>query len=155
MKKELTYLSFLQREEEKYMEAQKAYNLSDLYIQKADVCKTVEEIYELQTAKITDYTKHMKKIHAHNIRNSNTDQVSMSRPVLKALDYIYYHLHKKICLEDVSKASGVSPNYLNSLFGKEKGISIQKYICFIRVFRSITDITPRQFAKRYFRTHNR
>ena len=251
MEKELTYLSFLQREEEKYhhsydeellqyeylrvgdlrsveeskrmfrsgitgklsndplrdkkylfvasatlacrfaieggMEAQKAYNMSDLYIQKADLCKTIEEIYELQTAMISDYTKQMKKTRACDTDRPGDGQISMSRPVWKAMDYIYYHLHEKICLDDVAQASGVSPNYLNSLFSKEKGISIQKYICskrieaaknmllyseyseteiseflafsspshFIRVFRKYTGMTPRQYAKRYYRTHNR
>lgn len=197
MKKELTYLSFLQREEGKYhhsydeellqyeylrdgdlrsveeskrlfrtgiagklsddplrdkkylfvasitlacrfaieggMEARKAYNLSDLYIQRADVCKTVEEVYELQTAMITDYTNRMKKIHAHKTNRSDMDQSYLSRPVWKAMDYIYYHLHEKICLENVAEASGISPNYLNSLFKKEKGLSIQKYICAKRI----------------------
>ena len=103
------------------------------------------------------------------------------------MDYIYYHLHERIRLEDVADASGLSPNYLNSLFRKKKGISIQKYICskrieaaknmllysdyseteiseflafsspshFIRVFRKHTGMTPRQYAKRYYRTHNR
>lgn len=172
------------------MEAQRAYNLSDLYIQKVDLCKTVDEVYELHTAMFTDYTEQMKKQHAHRIEKAEQDhsnQSALPRPVWKAMDYIYYHLHEKICLEDVADASGLSPNYLNSLFSREKGISIQRYIClkrieaaknmllysdyseteisaflafsspshFIRVFRKHTGMTPRQYAKRYYRTHNR
>lgn len=200
MNKELTYLSFLQREEEKYhhtydeellqyeylrdgdlrsveeskrlfrtgiagklsndplrdkkylfvasttlacrfaieggMEAQNAYNLSDLYIQKADLCRTVEEVYELQTEMITDYTKQLKMIHGRKAMREADGQIdssTMSRPVWKAMDYIYYHLHEKIRLEDVAHAAGLSPNYLNSLFSREKGMSISKYICSKRI----------------------
>lgn len=51
------------------MEAQTAYNLSDLYIQKADRCRSVDEVCELQTAMITDYTEQLRKIHARESEN--------------------------------------------------------------------------------------
>jgi AraC-like DNA-binding protein len=200
MKTELTYLSFLQREEEKYhhtydeellqyeylrdgdmraveeskrlfrsgitgklsddplrdkkylfvaastlacrfaieggMEAQTAYNISDLYIQKADKCHSIDEVYTLHTDMIADYTKLLKIIHDRSAKDSASsacEKTAVSPPVLRAIDYIYYHLHEKITLSDIASIVGLSPNYLNSLFQKEKGISIQKYISSKRI----------------------
>ena len=120
------------------MDAQNAYNTSDLYIQKMDLCSSVEEVFELQTAMIEEYTAEMAKLHAREKDESAIDAESqesygISRPLWKAMDYIYYHLHEKISLSEVGEAAGVSPNYLNYLFKKEKGITIQKYICSKRI----------------------
>ena len=44
------------------------------------------------------------------------------------MDYIYYHLHEKITLQTLAEAVGLTPNYLASLFKKEKGVTVQQYI---------------------------
>lgn len=114
------------------MEAQTAYNLSDLYIQKMDDCRLVQEVFDLQTAMITDFTQKMAQLHASETvggpDSGNTHSSNISKPLWLAMDYIYYHLHTKITLEDVGNAASLSPNYLNSLFKKEKGMTIQQYI---------------------------
>ena len=116
------------------MEAQEAYNLSDLYIQKMDLLKTVDSIFEHQTEMITDFTTRMS--HIHSVRNSSdheTVDVNISEPVLKVMDYIYYHLHMPMTVASIGDAIGYSPNYLNSLFKKEKGLTISEYIRMQRV----------------------
>lgn len=80
----------------------------------------------------------MAKIHARQKDESTGDakpdeSYGISRPLWKAMDYIYYHVHEKITLNEVGEAAGISPNYLNHLFKKEKGITIQKYICAKRI----------------------
>jgi AraC-like DNA-binding protein len=54
--------------------------------------------------------------------------LNVSEPVLKAMDYIYYHLHMPMTIASVASSTGYSPNYLNSLFRKEKGTTISEYI---------------------------
>lgn len=111
------------------MNAQLAYNLSDLYIQKMDHLNSVDDIYKLHTEMITDYTDRMSNIKA--IRDSMLLEISganVSEPVYKAMDYIYYHLHMPMTIASVAASIGYSSNYLNSLFKKEKGITITEYI---------------------------
>ena len=115
------------------MEAQSAYNLSDLYIQRMDRCRTVPEVYALQTGMIEDFTRRMAAVHAEKkeglfATEGPAGEPTVSRPVWEAIDYIYYHLHTKIRLAEVGAAVGVSPNHLNVLFKREKGLTIQQYI---------------------------
>ena len=165
------------------MEAQSAYNLSDLYIQKMDTLKTIDEVYELQTDMITDFTSKLKELHRSDTVTLSDNEIN--RPVYKVMDYIFYHLHEKITLADISAHVHMSPNYLNSLFRKEIGCTIQRYIrdkrimtaknmllysdysesaiseflafsstsYFIKIFHEMTGITPREYQRKYFRKH--
>ena len=96
-----------------------AYNLSDIYIQQVDKCSSVSEIYELHTTMISDFTERMAFIH---------QQGNISKAVKKSMDFIYYHLHEKITLNDIAKSVSLTPTYLASLFKKEKGLTVQEYI---------------------------
>lgn len=107
------------------IEAQEAYNMSDNFIQRMDRLDTIEDIYELQTEMIKSFTLMVKRSKS---KKNPSDISYVSRQVLEAMDYIYYHLHERITVEDVASAVSLSPNYLNHLFSKEKGQSIQKYI---------------------------
>ena len=107
------------------IEAQEAYNMSDNFIQRMDRLDTIEDIYELQTEMIKTFTLKVKNSKS---KKKPSDISYVSRQVLEAMDYIYYHLHERITVEDVASAVSLSPNYLNHLFSKEKGLSIQKYI---------------------------
>lgn len=111
------------------IDAMEAYNISDLYIQKMDLCRSVDEVYELQTEMITTFTNRLAEVRKESRSDNTSDDIpGVSRQVSEAMDYIYYNLHTKLTLEDIASVAGASPNYLNSLFKKEKGITIQKYI---------------------------
>ena len=107
------------------IEAQVAYNMSDNFIQSMDKLDTIEDIYELQTEMIKSFTLKVKK---NKSKKNPSDISDVSRQVWEAMDYIYFHMHERITVEDVASAVSLSPNYLNHLFAKEKGQSIQKYI---------------------------
>ena len=166
------------------IEAQEAYNISDSFIQRMDRLNTVEDIFELQTEMMNEFTIKVKKVKSKRNQSENSD---ISRQVWEAMDYIYYHLHERITVEDVASAVSLSPNYLNHLFVKEKGQSIQKYISarkidaaknmlqysdysvtqiaailayssvshFISSFKKATGSTPRDFSLKNFRKHDR
>lgn len=158
------------------MEAETAYNLSDLYIQQADKCTSILEVQELQTEMIIDFTKRMAV---------EKNKVIFSKPILLCIDYIYYNLHTSITVKDLAKNVDMTPTYLSYLFKKETGISISVYIKnkrveaaknmlkysnytyidisnylsfsshshFIKIFKQHTGYTPKEYRKRFFR-HN-
>lgn len=113
------------------LDAQEAYTMSDLFIQHLDSCHTVEEVEEHQTLMIIEFTQRMADLH---ISGSAPDAPlsgqnrAFTKSVIECMDYIYYHLHEKITLQTLADAVGLTPNYLASLFKKEKGVTVQQYI---------------------------
>lgn len=101
------------------MEVSAAYSLSDFYIQKADRCKTPEEVAKLHPAMCEDYTKRMRNLRKKKI---------CSRHIVECLDYIYDHLHTRITVENLAALIGISPAYLSRLFKKETGMTVSDYI---------------------------
>jgi len=101
------------------MEHDKAYNLSDLYINKADVCKTFSQINKLHKEMVLDYAFRMKKLGTNKV---------YSKHIVKCINYIYDHLHEKITLDKTAAFLGISEEYLSRLFKKETGMTMGEYV---------------------------
>lgn len=113
------------------LDAQEAYNMSDLFIQRMDSCRSVAEVDEQQTQMIIGFTERMAELHSsgREIRTTPSGEPrAFSKPVAECTDYIYYHLHEKITLLSLANAVGLTPNYLAALFKKEMGVTVQQYI---------------------------
>lgn len=98
---------------------EKAYTLSDLFIQKMDRTETVSGILALHNEMVIDFTERMRKIRKENIYSIH---------VIKAMDYIYIHLHEKIKISQIAEELSLDRSYLSSLFSAETGMSIHQYI---------------------------
>ncbi len=155
------------------MDTERAYNISDLYIQKMDTLQSVEEVKTLHADMLAFYTREMAKLDKVNV---------YSKPVVLCIDYIYNHLHEAIRTEDLAEQVGLNRSYLSTLFKKETGQTVSGYILskrmeaaknmlkfsdysyaeiasilafssqshFIRAFRAQTGYTPKEFRNKYF-----
>jgi AraC-like DNA-binding protein len=101
-----------------------AYTLSDIYIRQADVCTGENEIHELHKKTVFDFAKKMKELRK---------LPAISRPIIKATDYIYDHLQEKISLDEIAAAAGISKGYLCDLFKKETSMTVHMYTTKLRV----------------------
>lgn len=101
------------------MNREKAYNLSDLFIQKMDSLQTIQEISILHNEMIIDFTRRMK-----NERKESAYSVH----VVRAVEYIYIHLHDNIKTSQIAEALNISRSYLSQLFHDEMGIQLHEYI---------------------------
>ena len=101
------------------MDFEKAYNASDLYIQKVDTLHSIDEISKLHNEMVTYFTKNVAKAKKDNI---------LSKPIIECIDYIYYHLNENISIKLLAKHVALNPSYLSTLFKKETGESIANYI---------------------------
>lgn len=157
------------------MDAERAYNISDLYILKMDTLQTVDEVKALHTEMFAFYTGEMAALDRARI---------YSKPIVLCMDYIYNHLYETIRTDTLARQVGLNRSYLSTLFKKETGQSIAAYILskrmaaaqnmlrftdytyaeiaailafssqshFIRTFRSQTGYTPKAFRNQFFRT---
>ena len=156
------------------MDSETAYNTSDLYIGRADRCRTVDEVLALHREMFQYFTDHMAGLKKAPV---------IARPVLQCMDYIDAHLHEKLGVEALAEQVGLSQSYLSTLFKKETGVAVSEYILkrrietaqnmllysdfsaaqissflafssqsyFIQTFRRITGMTPREYQSRNFR----
>ena len=156
------------------MEHDLAYSMSDYYIQKGDLCKTIDDITALRNRMVFDYCKKMKQ---------QTTAEIYSKQVVLAIDYIYENLEKPISVKGIADSIGINETYLSKLFKRETGISVSAYIrqrrietaekmllysdlsydeiaetlCFssqshfTKVFKEVTGTTPKVYRDRNFR----
>lgn len=153
------------------MTPEEAYNLSDIFIMKADECTTEDQVHGIHSEMIESYTRHMRVV-----LNSGV----YSKQIVKAIDYISEHLHSRIMIEDAANYLDISPAYLSRLFKSETGVPFSEYVnrkkaeeaanlmlyseysdteisnlfgfssqsYFIKVFRKFIGVTPKEYKKR-------
>jgi AraC-like DNA-binding protein len=156
------------------MDAETTYSLSDLYIQRADSCKSKEELGKLHREMTLDFASRMRKLQKEKI---------YSKHVVRCIEYIYDHLHEKISIKDLAQETGLHENYLSHLFKQEMGVTILQYIqnkkleqaeyrlkhtdssileisndlnfssqsYFIQIFKKKNGKTPKEYRNDYFR----
>ena len=156
------------------MDYEAAYTLSDIYIQKADLCKSTDEIAKLHKKMIYEYVDRMS-----DARTAKAKSLS----IVLCLDYIYNHLHSPVHIKDLANIANLNPTYLSTLFKKEMNVTITAYIqakrieaaknmlkfstyssvdisnylgfnshsYFIKVFKQQVGMTPNEYSKKYFR----
>lgn len=101
------------------LDAETAFNLSDLYIRRIDRCRSTEEIRRLHRELIGDYADRMHAL---------PSRPGYSRPIQRCTEYIHTRLHQRISVGELCAVSGLSRAYLSRLFLKETGITIGQYI---------------------------
>jgi Response regulator containing CheY-like receiver domain and AraC-type DNA-binding domain len=106
------------------MEAERAYNISDLYILKMDRLESVDAVKTLHAEMFAFYAREIAELDKKNI---------YSKPIVLCLDYIYEHLHEPIRLAHLAGFTGHNASYLSTLFQKEMGIPISDYILSKRI----------------------
>ncbi len=158
------------------MEMEAAYNLSDMYIQRADKAKSVDEFDSLHFEMVNDFNDRMKKIKRGSI---------YSKPVSWTIDYITDNLHNKMTLSEAAEKAKITPQYLSKLFLKEVGVNFKEYIInkkveeaenmlkysdfspieignilnfsshshFINCFKKQVGMTPKEYQNKFFRVN--
>lgn len=106
------------------MEAEKAYNASDLFIQRCDRALTVAELYDLHLEMTEYFTKQVAAARKTSL---------YSKPVSRCMEHIQNHLHEQITVRELAEMVKLNESYLSVLFKREAGISISEYVITKRV----------------------
>lgn len=156
------------------MDAEKAYNASDLYIRKYDKSSSVDELYLLHREMIEYYVKAV---------SAAKKEAVYSKQIILCMDYIQLHLHEAIVVRELAEMVGLNESYLSTLFKRETGVTLTEYVIlkrmeaaenmlkysgfslseisdilnfssyshFARTFRKYYDTSPKEYRNRYFR----
>ena len=114
------------------MDSEKAYNASDLFIQRCDKAKSIDELLHMH-AEVTEYfTRQVAAAKKASI---------YSKPVIECISYINTHLHETIAVSDLAELVKLNASYLSVLFKRQVGTSISvsrppKICCACQTFRS-------------------
>ncbi len=106
------------------MPQEEAYNLSDLFIRRADRCRAVSETEALNDEMSLEFARRMKKLHG---------QPKLSPAVRRTVNFICDELGSRISVQELSERTGYDRSYLAVLFKKETGMTISQYILHKRI----------------------
>ena len=155
------------------MDAETAYNTSDMYIRKLDQCLAAEEVMDLHREMFSFFTAKMA-----GTRKENT----FTRAVAESIEYIDSNLHTPVRIGEVAEHVNLSPGYFSVLFRRETGETFQDYVLrrrietarnmlrysdytsteiseilafssqsyFISCFRKAVGMTPSEYRRRFY-----
>lgn len=102
-----------------------AYSLSDIYIMKLENAK--DEATLTYISKDAEY-KYTMMVHEIKTNQLGSHEIVRNPRINKCKDYIFEHLHEKICVNEIAYELDMNPKYLSDLFKHCEGISITEYI---------------------------
>jgi len=102
---------------------EKAYQLSDHYIQGVEQLKQIDDLY--------NYILNIGLSFIHEVQT--VERANVLPVITKVQDYIIKHLHQDLTIPQIANAVEVSPSYLMKLFKNSQGMTIGAYISHQRI----------------------
>lgn len=96
-----------------------AYTLADIYIRKADKCKSYNGVIKLMQEMQLDFAERMQEIKKQHV---------ISIHVRKCIDYIYEHLGEDLRVNNLAAYCDLNSSYLSKLFYSETGIHLKTFV---------------------------
>ncbi len=155
------------------LDGETAYNASDMYIRKLDLCRTSEEVMELHREMFSFFTAKMAALKKETV---------CTRAVSESISYIGSNLHMPLRIDEVAEHINLSAGYFSVLFHRETGMAFSDYVLkrrietaqnmlrysdyssteiseilafssqsyFIRCFRKQVGMTPSEYRRHYY-----
>lgn len=106
------------------MPQEEAYNLSDLFIRRADRCVSVADVSGVNDEMALEFASRMKALRGG---------APASFAVRKAMSYISDNLHTKLTAERIAAEAGYNRSHLAVIFKRETGKTLTEYILYKRI----------------------
>lgn len=95
-----------------------AYQLSDMYIQRLEYCKAIDNVGEVSHTMMDDY---VRRVHAVKLNAGISPQIQ------SICDYISLNLEKKIDSHELASRLGYADYYFTKKFRREVGMSVAEF----------------------------
>ncbi len=102
-----------------------AYTLSDSTIQKLEECSDIPTLFHIFRSAEFQYAQMVKDLNEQKAGMAGKDK---NPHINRCKDYIFSHLHDKICVQDIADELGLNANYLSELFHQCEKISLTDFI---------------------------
>lgn len=101
------------------LDRNEALTLSDSYIQRCELLRSVERLQNLQFHMLLDYTERVERLHLGK---------NPSKLIKEVANYVQKHLYEPISIEALSHAVFMSRCHLATRFKEEMGMTLTDYI---------------------------
>lgn len=105
------------------MPQEQAYTLSDIFIRRADGCRTTAEVAAVNDEMALEFAGRMRAAAGDGL----------SPAVKRAVRYVEDNLYNKIAVSDIAAAAGYNRSHLAELFKRETGITMTEYVRKMRI----------------------
>ena len=102
------------------VDAETAFNLSDLFIRRIGQTGSVQQLTELENTMLMGFID--------LIEHSAASKAAENPTVNRIVQYIRNNINHRITLADISKEVGLHPVYVSSLFAEKVGMSVTEFI---------------------------
>lgn len=102
-----------------------AFYLSDITIQKLDVCRDPVAAMRISRESQIYYAKLVRELRE---KTGEKPPEGENRHISHCKDYVFAHLHGKLTVREIAGAIGLEENYLSALFKKHEGLTLSAYI---------------------------
>ncbi len=106
-----------------------AYSLGDYYIQRAENCKSYDEVISCNHDMYQDFIQRVHK---------RKESPYLSPAIQRCCDQIHFQIDKKLRIKDLAEQIGYSEFYLSKKFKQETGKTINHYIRDAKIDRAQT-----------------
>ncbi len=103
-------------------DAEYAYGISDYYMNKLDSCYSLGDYQRFFEEMTADFQKLAEE------ETASPGQAVTNIHVIRGIHYIQQHLYSDLSASDVAAAIHKDASYLSTLFKKETGLTLQRYI---------------------------
>ncbi len=107
------------------VDAETAFNLSDLFIRRIGKAHTAQQLMELENAMLMGFID--------LIEHTTAAKAAENPTVQRIVQYIRNNINHRITLADISREVGLHPVYVSSLFTEKMGVSVTEFIDLSRV----------------------
>ena len=124
-----------------------SFSMSDIFIQKieemTDPIATVNlaRQFQMEYVKAVDEIRQQKQDSASTLRKNIW--------IEQCKDYIFKHLHEKICIRDIAEYLHLNANYLSELFKKYENITLTDFILKekVKLARNLLSYSPYSYIE--------
>lgn len=102
-----------------------SFSLSDIYIMKVEEATDLATLTHLRNSAEYKYTMMVREIREHRTEKQNGKK---NPRIDQCKNYIFAHLHEKICVGEIAVKLDMNRKYLSDLFKQFEGITITDYI---------------------------
>lgn len=103
--------------------SERAYELSDGYIQQLENCQTIAEADQLIKIALLLFTDEVRRC----------DNNYLSPHIIKTVHYLKAHLYEEVTVNQLAADLQLSPNYLATCFKRELGVSVLTHLHILRI----------------------